>query len=155
MYNIDFNRLVTWLLPGLITKPKFQSWLRGLIEPLKTIQKAFNKNRESNLYKLRHNSQVFSIVNVLNDRFDNGQRRIYITDGLTKDRIYIHTRQELKPLFLGQIFLWNRGDYADTGVDFIVWIPVQIFITPQDLIEVRALITYYKLSGKRFKIYRV
>lgn len=113
-------------------------------------------NRANNIYLLTHNSQVCSMENVFNDRFDRDQRRIYITDGFTKDRIYIYTREENKPVYLNpSIPLYNRGDYGDTGVDFIVWVPTGIFMSPQDMIELTALINRYKLGSKRFKIYRV
>ena len=97
---------------------------------------------------------MFSLTNVLNDRFDNTGRTIYITDGFTKERFYIYTRAENKPQF-PQIYLFNRADYADTGTDFIVWVPIAVFISPDDLIEMKALVKKYKLDPKRFKIYRI
>lgn len=90
---------------------------------------------------------------VLNDKFDNTERRIYITDGFTKDRIYLYTPEELKTKFLGSLTLFNKDDYSDTGVDFIVWVPAGI--SGQTLIEMKAQIDFYRLTSKRFRIYNI
>ncbi|MBC7399856.1 MAG: hypothetical protein H7289_07900 [Mucilaginibacter sp.] len=127
--------------------------MQALCFPLIQVYNQFTDNRISNLYKLSHNGQVFSLENALNDRFDNVLRRIYISDGFTKDRIYIFTPEELKPKFLGTLSIFNKDDYADTGVDFIVWIPAGI--TGQGLIEIKALIDFYKIAAKRFRIYNI
>jgi hypothetical protein len=154
MFNIDFKLLITWLLPVLECRPKAVLWLQSLFVSSIRLYNTYLLNREKNLYRLDHDSRVFSIENVLNDRFDNSARRIYIEDGFAKDRVYIFTRNESKPIYLGKISLYNRADYADTGIDFIVWIPTSVIITTQDLIELNALVSSYKLLSKRFKIYR-
>jgi hypothetical protein len=155
MFNVDFKKLTRWLIPAFLRKPRLVALISCFSYPLARIYDQFIINREKNLYKLNHCSQVFSMENVLNDRFDATDRRIYITDGFAKDREYIYTRNELKNKYLGKLFVWNRVDYADTGIDFIVWIPVKVFITAQDEIELRTLVNFYKLASKRFKIYKV
>jgi hypothetical protein len=155
MFDIDFNRLFLWLLPSFWRKPKLLALLRCYCYPLIKIHGEFMQYRAANIYTLTHNSQVCSMENVFNDRFDNDLRRIYITDGFTKERKYVYPRQDDKPLYLGTIPLYNNGDYADTGVDAIVWVPTQVFLSPQDLIELTALVNKYRLASKRFKIYRV
>jgi hypothetical protein len=154
MFNVDFRRLFAILLPVLLRKPKMLALLQVYCWPLVQIYKGFLAYREKNLYTLSHNSQVYSMENVFNDRFDSLQRRIYITDGFSKQRRYAYTRLEDKPIYLGEIPLHNRADYADTGIDFIVWVPVAVMISPQDKIELTALINKYKLASKRFRIYR-
>lgn len=152
MFNLDINKLIVWILPSFKRKPVMYAWLKACCFPLIQVYNQFTINRESNLYKLAHNGQVYSMENVLNDRFDNDLRRIYITDGFTKDRLYIYTPAENKPLFLKKVFIYNSDDYADTGADFIVWIPSEIK-TNQNLIEIKALVDYYKLASKRYRIY--
>jgi hypothetical protein len=155
MFNIDFGGLITICLPSFLRKAKFFAWLKSLCFPVLKLYDEFLIKRAADLYNIRHDSRVFSLEAVLNDRFDVDARRIYITDGFTKDRTYIYTKLEVKPLFLGSVPLYNNGDYADTGVDFIVWIPNIITINTQDLIELNALVKAYKLAGKRFKVYRI
>lgn len=154
MFEIDFNRLLLWLTITFLRKPRLLALMRAYCFPLMKIHADFMANRDSNLYTLSHNSQVCSMENVFNDRFDPQARRIYITDGFTKDRTYVYTRQENKPQYLGKLPIYNNGDYADTGLDFIVWVPAAVFLSPQDLIELTALVNKYRLASKRFKIYR-
>lgn len=155
MFNLDINKLVLWLIPAFLRKPVMYAWLKTLCFPLIQVYNQFSIKRTDNLYKIAHNSQVFNMEQVLNDRFDNAERRIYITDGLTKDRTYIYTPNELKPVYLGDISIWNSDDYADTGVDFIAWIPTAAGVTDQDLIEMKAQVNFYKLAGKRYRIYTI
>lgn len=156
MYDIDFDKLLKWLQPVFMRRPKWLAMLRCLAYPLSIIHASFLAFRDNIIYILSHDSTVYSIENVLNDRFDNSARRIYITDGFTKSRLYLYTRAESKPLYLNPAKpLYNRADYADTGVDFIVWVPTVVTVSAQDLIELTALVNRYKLAGKRFKIYRI
>jgi len=155
MFNIDFDSLIAVCLPALLWKPKLFAWLKVLCYPVTKIYDEFMAKRDADLYNLRQDSRVFSMQAVFNDRFDNVSRRIYITDGFTKDRTYIYTPAEVKPLYLGSVPLYNPGDYADTGVDFIVWVPTIVSLSAQDLIELTALANNYKLAGKRFKVYRI
>lgn len=156
MYDINFDRLIRWMHPVFLRKPILLALLRAVCYPFSIIHANFLAYRDNVLYILDHDSTVYSIENVLNDRFDSADRMIYITDGFTKERIYLYTRVEDKPEYLNpDITLYNRGDYADTGIDFIVWVPTAVTVSAQDLIELRALVNRYKLAGKRFEIYRV
>jgi hypothetical protein len=144
------------MIPAPLRKPVLTAWLHTLCWPVVQLYNEFMIKRSGDLYNLAHDSRVFSMEAVFNDRFDSVERRIYIADGLTKTRLYAYLRIENKPLFLHpSIPLYNRGDYADTGIDFIVWVPTVISLSAQNLIELNALIVKYKLAGKRFKIYRV
>lgn len=156
MFNIDFDNLIAILLPAFLRKGKYFAWLKALCFPVVKLYDEFTSKRNADLYNIAHDSRVFSIQAVLNDRFDTEARRIYITDGFTKSRIYLYTRTENKPVYLApSIPLYNRGDYADTGVDFIVWVPTSVSLSAQDLIELSALVNKYKLASKRFKVYRI
>lgn len=154
MFNLDIDKLILWLIPAALRKPVLYAWLKALCLPVIQLYDQFMIRRLASLYRISHNGQVFSMEAMLNDRFDLIARRIYITDGFTKDRIYIYTRLENKPVSLGVIPLYNRSDYADTGVDFIVWIPNEILISTEDQFELRALLNFYKLAGKRYRTYR-
>ena len=125
------------------------AWLRALHFPLIKVVDDFNFNRNQNLYNLAHNGQVCYLRKVLNDRFDIAQRRIKIIDGNQYKREYIYTDGEQKPKFLGTIYLRDDADYSDTGVDFVVLIPAGLNYNDY---EMRALIDFYKLASKRYKI---
>jgi len=155
MFNINYNRLYLLLTITFLRNAKLQALMQCYCYPLTQIYNSFLTFRAANLYTVSHNSQVYSMENVFNDRFDNDARRIYITDGFGKRRLYAYTRLENKPIYLGTQYLYNRADYADTGIDFIVWVPVAVMLSPQDRIELTSLINKYKLAGKRYRIYRI
>lgn len=148
-YNLDINKLTILLTPTFLRKERFLAWLRVIHFPLIEIVDKFNFNRNENLYNLAHNGQVCYLRVVLNDRFDPIQRRIKIADGNRYQRQYIYTRGEQKPKYLGKIHLYDRADYGDTGVDFIVLIPRGLIYNEY---EMKALVDFYKLASKRYKI---
>jgi hypothetical protein len=154
MFNIDYNKLIQWLIPGFKRKPVMYAWMLALCTPVMIMYGVFLRKREAALYNLAHDSRVFSLRALLNDRFDKDARRITIADGFSFDRVYIYREDEAKPLYLGTVSLHNPGDYGDTGVDFLVNVPSALSLTAQDMIEMDALVKYYKLASKRFLIYR-
>ena len=161
MLNIDFNKLIKWMLPFLRRQTIYFSWMQTLCAGVVSMYNELMVKRTADLYQINHDSRVFSMQAVFNDQFDNVNRRIYITDGFNKERIYLFTREENKPLYLYQrsenkpVYLFNRTDYADTGVDFIVWVPNAIVLSAQNLTLLTSLVSKYKLASKRFAIYRV
>lgn len=154
MFNIDYDKFCMQLTPEFLRRPVLTAFIKTMVYPINKVKQDFVAYRTERRYDLDHNGQVFSMENVLNDRFDPTERRIYITDGLTKDRIYVYTRLENKPMFLPK-FVHTRGDYADTGVDFIVWVPNAINIALEEMYELRAKVNKFKTDPKRFKVYRV
>jgi hypothetical protein len=154
MFNVVFNKFILWWIPYFKRRPIMYAWIRALCYPVVLMYNTFINDRTADLYNLAHDSRVYSMRAMLNDRFDNTNRTITITDGFAFARIYIFQPAEEKPVYLDSIPLYNPGDYSDTGVDFIVNVPTAVPISTQDLIEMEALVNYYKLASKRFLIYR-
>ncbi|WP_025143046.1 hypothetical protein [Pedobacter jeongneungensis] len=150
-YTIDINKLVILLIPTFLRKPVFIAWLQALATPITTLHQQWYNKRLDNLYKLAHNGQVCYLRAALNDAFDPGQRRIKITNGNKYQRKYIYTSAEQKQKYLGLSYLLQVGDYADTGVDFRVVIP-QDFDLVNNIYQLKAMIDFYKLAGKRYNI---
>lgn len=150
-FNIDFDRLVSLVIPPMFRQITGLLWLRSLISPLKIVYSQFNACRSANLYNLDHNSQVCRMRKMLNDAFDPELRRVSIGEGNQFDRQYIYTHVEEQPKYLGVMYLRQRSDYADTGVDFRVIIP-DGFDLPAVVFQMRAAIDFYKLASKRYKI---
>lgn len=151
VFDIDIKKLIILLLPIDLRKSKIVAFLRAMVTPLASMHYRFTVKRTADLYKLNHNSQVCYLRAALNDSFDIEARRIRIIDGNQYNRNYIYTRGEEKPEFIGTIFLRDRADYADTGVDFIVEVPAGIY----DQYRMQALIDFYRLASKRYKIVQV
>ena len=164
MYNIDFDKLIGLLTPTILRKAEILAFLRALVTPLKRIHYDFSQKRNTrngDLYRLKHNGQVCYLRKMLNDNFDSGQRRIKIIDGNLFKAKYIYTEAEQKPVYLGVMHLNRNVDYAETGVDFIVKIPLEVWhahktetsqIGEPRFYAIEAFIDFYKLAGKRYII---
>lgn len=148
-YNLELSKLVELLTPTFLRSPTQLAWLRLMVAPLDQVLDWFTNSRRDNLYNLAHNSQKCYLRAVLNDRFDIALRRIKLEDGNKFKRQYIYTDGEQKPKFLGKMFLYDDADYSDTGVDFIVLVPSDL---QYNTYEMQALIDFYKLASKRYKI---
>ncbi len=128
-----------------------KAWLELIVSGIDDIHYRWLQFRTDNIYKLNHNSQICYLRKALNDRFDSSLRRIVIASGNAYTRQYIYTDAEQKPKWLGTIYLHGDEDYSDTGVDFIVKVPQDLQFSKY---EMTALIDYYKLASKRYKIVR-
>lgn len=149
MYNFNIDKLLVLLTPTFLRKPKLVAWLRTLAMPLNKLLDDFKGHRERDLYNLTHNSQVCYLRKALNDEFDPQLRRIKIEDGTRNIRRYIYQRNVNRPLYLGRMFLYLRGNYIDGGVDFVVVLPRGL---EYDKYKLEALVNFYKLAGKRWTI---
>lgn len=148
-WNINFQRLSILLLPTFLRSDLMKAWMYLQLQLIENIHYEWKQFRTANIYKLAHNSQKCYLRGALNDRFDNQLRRIRIDDGNSFKRQYIYTDAEEKPRYLGTLFLYDDSDYADTGVDFIVIVPADL---QYSVFEMKALIDFYRLASKRYKI---
>lgn len=155
MYNIDFIKLILWLVPVELQQPILTAYVRCLIIPVMSLYAIFMERRAQDYYNLNHNSQVCYMRKALNDRFDPDERRIVITNGFRFARTYFFTRVELRPVYVKTrteaepLYIRERSEYADTGVDFLVRVPAELLELSY---EIKALIDYYRLGSKRFKV---
>jgi hypothetical protein len=152
MYNIDYIRLLLVLIPELLQFPIIVGYLNALITPIKIVHGEFIAKRTNTLYMVSLNGQVCYMEKALNNGFDNTERRIYITDGNRYNRLYMYTHVEEKPYYISEpLYIYNRNDYADTAVDFIVHVPEEIK-TSISIYEFKALINFCALTSKRYEI---
>ncbi|WP_286513385.1 hypothetical protein [Empedobacter falsenii] len=150
-YKINFDKLVVMLLPTYLRKPRMIAFITLFSAELTKLYNAWLVKKIEDEKWLYHNSQVCKLRKILNDEFDDLQRRIIITDGQLYERKYIYTLGEKKPVKLGKIYIRQASDYADTGIDFFVIVPVEINIK-QNKYKLEALINRYRLASKRYKI---
>lgn len=149
-FNVNFPKLLLLLTPTFLRKASFLAFAGSIVTAVGSIYNNWFVMRSGNLYKLEHNGQIVFLRKLLNDQLDQNDRRIYIGDGNAFVRKYIYSNVEQKPKFLGTMYLYSKDDYADTGVDFIVYVPRDIVYV--QYYELRALIDYYKEGVKRYKI---
>ena len=157
-FNINFNKYGVEQLPIKWRDSISIAYLKCLIKPLDQIYYFWYNWRTDNIYKLEHTGQVCSLRGSLNDKFDPTERRIYIGDGQLNETTYVHTEAELQELHTNTependeetMYIYTESETADTGLDFIVYVPFAIVNT-----YIHALIAhieFYKAGGKRYAI---
>ncbi|WP_443937105.1 hypothetical protein [Pedobacter sp. MW01-1-1] len=155
-FNIDFNKLITWLVPHFLVKPNHLAWLKTLLFPVVWLYSEFLAYRAEKLYDATINSQVNRLTHALRKRFNNQSIYIIHLSDYT-DQAFIFL--EIEGATLEYDYLAMEGhtplDYDflqaeyDNEVDFIVRIPIGMAALSE---EVKAFVNLYKFSSKRFKI---
>jgi len=156
MFNIDFNKLISDLLPWYHRKAIFKKWLAAMISPVVRLHGLLITYREAQLFSASTTGQVISLEFMLNKVFygDGALRHIYISDGERLPPPYVYNREENKPKYLynsGEshlpVYLYQQGE--TTGYDFIVWVPASLSFDP---IYMRSLVEKHKAAGFQFQI---
>ena len=158
-YKLDFDKLAILLLPTFLRKPRLAAYLQALITPINNLYYTWYNWRIDNIYKLERTGQICSLRGSLNDKFDPIERRIYIGDGQIYDTTYIFTEAEEQDVWLDTeteadtLWLRTEAETADTGFDFIVYVPEALFKT--QIHALKAHIDFYRAGGKRYNIFTI
>jgi len=151
-HKTDYNKVAVHLLPLSMRKPVMASWVQLLVKPVASIDITWQQWRTNNLYRLEHTGQVCSLRKSLNDNFDQTEQRIYIGDGNVYNTLYIYTEAEAQNVYINDtLFLRTESETADSGLDFIVWVPKALYET--QIYALKAHIDFYRTGGKRYAIY--
>lgn len=151
IYDINHNKLVIWLLPNKLKLPVITNWLQALIKPVVTLYLAFKRYRDAKIYQLTITPQVCYLERLLNDRYDNSLRRIYIEDSVDKLPLYIYVAAELKPVYLGSKIIYTNAETGLAPNDFIIHVPIALQFNFEEP-EMLSLVKNYKLAGMTPKI---
>lgn len=157
-YEIDWNLVALDNIMPALRKPRVSALAQIVLKPLNSLYYSWYNWRIDNLYKLDHTGQICSLRGSLNDKFDVIDRRIYIGDGQTNPTTYIYTEPEAQAVFTntesegkqGTLFIYSEAETADTGLDFIVYVPFEII--NREIYAIKAHIEFYKAGGKRYAI---
>lgn len=156
IFKINYARLVSWLLPVKLRRPRLYAFLRSVTTPIVWLYGRFHVQRKENLYKLDHRQHVTHLEAVLNDKWDNGFRRIKVVDApIDYQPTMIYKTVENKAVYIFQTsenqpeLLWTNEEVLFGGIDFVVQVPVSI---PYNLEEMRSTVRYYKTPGMGFII---
>lgn len=158
-YSINFKLFSVQMLPPILRKKIWAQWMQIAVTPIAKLYDVWYNWRIDNIYKIEHTGQVCSLRGSLNDKFDPLERRIYIGDGHFYDTTYIYTEAEEQKLNVyteGEeptIWLRTESETADTGLDFIVFVPTAIVAS--QIYALRAHIEFYKAGGKRYSIFEI
>lgn len=155
VYDIDFAKLVRWLLPRKIRNSRLIEWLYALTGPVVYLYQDFLRFRKQKLYELMITPQVCYLEALLNDRYDFTARGIYIVDAIEYPPLYLALDSELDPVYLATdaeadpVYLPTDGESGSLTDDFIIMVPASVVFNEQ---EMRSLVNVYKLAGMKFKI---
>lgn len=89
MIKLNFPQLINDLLPSVLRTDRRLAWLNCLINTLKYEYVNFLNRYNENIYLLKHNGQVASLENLLNNRINLLGKPIYIDDGDLYPEYYI------------------------------------------------------------------
>ncbi len=149
-YQIDFYKWAVLLLAMKLRKPKIIATVKTLVTPIVNTHYDFLQRRAIDEFILSHNGQVCYLRKALNDLFDEVERRIRIGSGNRYKRQYIYTKAEQKPVYLGKMFIREKSDYADTGIDYIVYVPKDILASRE--VELIKWIEIFNEAGTAYKL---
>ncbi len=150
-YKVVYNRLAILLLPTFLRKTILMAYVQCLFTPIDAVYYSWIEKRDFDWYRLNHTGQVCKLRKVLNDSLDPSLRRIYIGLGTSFPQEYIYTELETDATWLDDtFFVYTEDEYENTGVDFTVFVPISII--ESNIFQLKDLLKFYKLAGKRYKI---
>ncbi|MDX6187997.1 hypothetical protein SGQ83_01430 [Flavobacterium sp. Fl-318] len=152
-YKIDYDKLALLLLPTFLRRPILFAYIRSLIAPIATLYYQWAQMRSENIRTLSYNGQKCYLRKALNDKFGNSSGRITISDTAQVSQDYLFTKNELQDVFLGVVHLEQDFNYIDGYVDFLVNVPEPILSERRN--EITAMIDFYVLAGKSYKLIKI
>lgn len=163
VYIVDYDELVKLAVPTFLRRTKMYAYLKSLITPIKELYNGFVVYKTDAIYRVSHNGSITLLQKVLNDKFDNAQRRIYIKNVQQQDALRFYSLAASKELgFYTHAFGVKNGfshllEFNPDAADFTVHIPIEYQSVDETelnkfLIKVKAQLDYYKLYAKKYKI---
>jgi len=156
IYRVRWNKLVTWLTPTAIRKPKWLALVKALAAPVNDVYNRFISYGGDTNYRIGITLSAVDLQRALNDRYDSTLRRIRIVELISKEGIAIFQREENKPITLfikvGEGFsliLFTKQETMGFEADFIVQIPISLLFDMKDL---SAFIDLFKMESKTYII---
>lgn len=150
MFDLIIDTIVEWVNITFLRKEKYLALINCAVKPVKDTLESLRALRTRTKYRLIHNGQICYLQAVLNDRYDNLLRRIYIEDGEVNGGTYVFTPGEELPLYL-QTYIYSYDDWYLNGEYFVVVFPIDFDLELYKN-EIRAIIDEYKLATKKYII---
>jgi len=165
MYLVDWKRLVKLLLPTFLRKPVLEAFLQACITPIETIHAEFLEVKKEWDYRLNHDGKVWSLEEVLNDKFDKVKRRITIVDTIFQDDVYVGNRDNREQVYIAlappvppeggeeeTMHIGSAPQYYQQA-DFIVNVPTLVLLMNE--VSIRNTVDMYKIAGKTYIIIEI
>lgn len=155
IYNIEWKKLATWLLPVNLRRKKLQAFVYALLAPVNDLHTRFLSYVKNVDYRLKINYQVCYLEAALNDRFDYVDRRIQIVRARQYDPFPIYLKPENKPVVLSKkgegsgTILYSKQQTGQFTVDFIIKVPASVAF---DLNELTAFVSFHIVQSRTFQV---
>lgn len=156
IFDIDLKKIVKWLTPYFLWKPKQIAWLTVLLFPLAWLYEQFLVYRLGMLKEATTNSQVNRLTRSLRDRYNNeGIYIIHFSDYINQAFVYLQLEGSFNTFDYLSSEAHVPADYDflqieyDDQFDFVVRIPAVIAVQAD---AITAYVNKYKLASKRFKV---
>lgn len=133
-FNIDINKIFRDNLPAFLHLSRRLNMMKALAKPFRVIWADFLLRKDEIVYRAKMNGETVKLEAVLNDRFDNTLRRIYISDA-TYAKLYLYRKSELKPDMVLYMkwnstinytvgkFCWYQGNVYECNTNCINKVP--------------------------------
>lgn len=154
------------MLPPFLRGNIMIAWLSALSKPIEQLYVSFMSYRAATMIKVSYNSQVIYLEKLLNDTYNSGGTLpIYIYDTANTQVEYLANKAEgyQSPYIYnksepdtGSWYIGNKSEY-NAQYDFIIMVPATLYATllldgSTGLLNMTALVNFYRLAGKRFTI---
>lgn len=145
LYNIDFQKIIKGLLP--IALRSLQVLAEVLASPFIAIKTRIYSYRLEKLAAMGYNAQHPNLQRLLNDKYDDTDRRIRVYDNTAIVPIVVYPDNEINPVSI-PVVLYPQLRYSYMG--FIVEIPQNLSVdTRQQIIKT---VNIYKFTGTYYQI---
>lgn len=157
-FDIDWTLAVKRMLPMAKKSQWHIDWLYSIIKGIRTVYTQFITFKDDTLRQLSYNSQTLLLEKALNDELDSALERIYIqndVDLLEESFCYFisEAQDDATACFLSESpapynYTYSVFEY-NSNYDFRVYVPTAL---SGMLAQVRFIVDFYKLAGKRYLI---
>lgn len=155
MYSVNFEILRDMNLPVIMQKPVMQAFVSVLQSVMVEVHADFTSFKAATDIRLTHNGQVYLLRKILNDTFDNNERRITIIDDVIPNDRYIGNAGNINKTMIAanaslpdQFSISNPPQYFGS-YDFVIEIPEVLTNAIQ---QIKQITDTYKLAGKTYEI---
>lgn len=164
IYNIDWNVFVRKVWPGFVKKPMVLAYLDSVVAEIKKLHDQFREHTVEWRYQVAHTAQTVHIEKVLNDKFDDVERRIYIENVTFDEYIYLWPPEDENPHYLQEaganpdkpVYLLE-GDAGTINPDATIYVPEALKPATDTAVQefeagLRGLVDFYKTYGPNYQI---
>lgn len=158
---INVLNFINQLLPSALKIEVVVKYLKVILSPVDYIVSKFQAHKNNISYKLAHNSQICYLEKLLNDSFDNTERRIYITDAESVDMLIAYEYQDVQKRIIAcedssefanyEVIAYQSQIIGNNLNKFIINVPNESQIISREA-ELRALTNRFRFAGKLFYI---